>query len=76
MALWCSRLQSGSNDAGEHHEDIISVMREVGVGGNVSALGEPFWLNRTIPSYLLLQGNTINCMCHYKAYDIDTLYAS
>ena len=51
-------------------------MRQVGVGGNVSALGEPFWLNRTIPSYLLLQGNTINCMCHYKAYDIDTLYAS
>ena len=42
--------QSGSVDAGRHHEDIISVMRQVGVGGNVSALGQPFWLNKTIVS--------------------------
>lgn len=31
--------QSGSNDAGEHHEDIISVMRQVGIDGNTSSLG-------------------------------------
>ena len=43
--------QSGSQDAGEHHEGITSVMRQVAVGGDSSALGKPFWLNRTVPWY-------------------------
>ena len=43
--------QSGTQDAGEHHEGIISVARRVGESGNATALGQPFWLNRTVPSY-------------------------
>ena len=46
--------QSGTQDAGEHHEGIISVMRRVGIGANAThpgTLGAPFWLNITVPSY-------------------------
>lgn len=43
--------QSGTVDAGEHHEGILSVMRRVGVDGNASALGPPFWLNSSVPAY-------------------------
>lgn len=60
--------QSGSNDAGEHHEDIISVMRQVGVGGNASALGEPFWLNRTVPAYCKGSAAQKSPDCKYKTY--------
>eukprot|EP01044_Picomonas_judraskeda_P020695 COSAG03_NODE_4671_length_1472_cov_361.297160_2_plen_181_part_01 len=60
--------QSGSNDAGEHHEDIISVMRQVGVGGNSSALGEPFWLNRTVPAYCKGSAARRSPDCAYKTY--------
>lgn len=60
--------QSGSNDAGEHHEDIISVMRQVGVGGNSSALGEPFWLNRTVPAYCKGSISQKSPDCKYKTY--------
>ena len=76
--------QSGTQDAGEHHENIISVMRQVGkihprnyyyatppldevpvimisdsgagVEGDPTKLGQPFWLNRTIPSYCNASG--------------------
>ena len=41
--------QSGTQDAGLHIEGIISVMRQVGVGGNPTKLGKPFWLNSTVP---------------------------
>jgi hypothetical protein len=39
--------QSGDQDAGKHIESIVGMMRRVTRGGG---LGEPFWLNETVPS--------------------------
>lgn len=40
-------------------------MRQVGVNGNVSALGPPFWLNRTVPSYCT---DTRTAECAFPTY--------
>ena len=57
--------QSGTQDAGEHHEGIISVARRVGINGNPAALGPPFWLNRTVPAYCT---NSSAEECKYPTY--------
>eukprot|EP00040_Diaphanoeca_grandis_P007239 m.40167 g.40167 ORF g.40167 m.40167 type:complete len:572 (-) comp18405_c0_seq1:41-1756(-) len=59
--------QSGSIDAGEHHEGIISVMRQVVVDdrGEVS-LGAPFWLNETVPAYCT---NFSDPECSWPTYE-------
>ena len=87
--------QSGTQDAGEHHENIISVMRQVGkihprnyyyatppldevpvimisdsgagVEGDPTKLGQPFWLNRTIPSYCNASGLNAS-YCEWPTY--------
>ena len=41
--------QSGTQDAGLHIEGIVSVMRQVGLNGSPTKLGEIFWLNNTVP---------------------------
>ena len=55
--------QSGTQDAGEHHEGIISVARRV---YNATTLGPPFWLNRTTPSYCHQGSSSPNCQ--YPTY--------
>ena len=50
------------------HEDIISVARQVAVGGNASALGPPFWLNRSVPSYCTSNRSSTSPDCHYPTY--------
>lgn len=60
--------QSGTQDAGEHHEGIISVMRRVGVGANAThpgSLGPPFWLNRSMPTYCK---DKASADCTYPTY--------
>ena len=44
------------------------MMRQVGVGGNSSALGEPFWLNRTVPEYCKGSAAQKSIDCTYKTY--------
>ena len=44
------------------------MMRQVGVGGNASALGEPFWLNRTVPAYCKGSEAQKSPDCKYKTY--------
>ena len=57
--------QSGTQDAGEHAEGIVLVMRRVASKDNATDLGPPFWLNRTVPSYCRNRNLT---ECRYPTY--------
>lgn len=47
----CSRRLRCAGGLPMARTGIISVARQVGVNGNATGLGPPFWLNRTVPSY-------------------------